>query len=146
MRSRTLETGGHSGQRRRECSPPERLRKPLAHRKPKPQRHGSIRIESRYLGWPVCHGRGRSAAVEMEAAVCTPIAVVAAMSLGTLFYKEQLDYLEQSHGSIRIESRMARISATSFRGEFGDQFASIIRRVPSMSRIQNCSVRPGSLL
>ena len=99
-----------------------------------------------YLGWPVCHGRGRSAAVEMEAAVCTPIAVVAAMSLGTLFYKEQLDYLEQSHGSIRIESRMARISATSFRGEFGDQFASIIRRVPSMSRIQNCSVRPGSLL
>jgi hypothetical protein len=63
--------GGHSGQRRRECSPPERLRKPLALRNPKPQRHGSI----------------------------------------------------------RIESRMARISATSFRGEFGDQFASIIRRV-----------------
>lgn len=53
---------------------------------------------------------------------------------------------ERPHGSIRIESRMARISATGFRGELGDQFASIIRRVPSMSRIQNSSVRPGSLL
>ena len=38
---------------------------------------------------------------------------------------------------------MARISATSLRGEAGDQFASIISRVPSMSRIQNSSVRPG---
>ena len=47
-------------------------------------------------------------------------------------------------GSIRIESRMARISATSLRGESGDQFASIIRRVPSMSRIQKSSVCPGS--
>jgi hypothetical protein len=32
---------------------------------------------------------------------------------------------------------MARISATSSRGEAGDQFASITRRVPSTSRIQN---------
>jgi hypothetical protein len=56
------------------------------------------------------------------------------------------DRLEQPHGSIRMEPRMARISATSFRGEAGDQFASIIRRVPSTSRIQNSSLRPGSPL
>jgi hypothetical protein len=43
--------------------------------------------------------------------------------------------LEQAHGSICMESRMARISATSSRGEAGDQFASIIRRVLSTSRI-----------
>jgi len=56
------------------------------------------------------------------------------------------DRLEQPHGSIRMEPRMARISAASFRGEAGDQFASIIRRVPSTSRIQNSSLRPGSPL
>ena len=49
-------------------------------------------------------------------------------------------------GSIRIECRRVCISATDFRGESGDQFASIIRRVPSTSRIQNSSVRPGSPL
>jgi hypothetical protein len=32
-----------------------------------------------------------------------------------------------------MESRMARISATSSRGEAGDKFASIIRRVPATS-------------
>jgi hypothetical protein len=56
------------------------------------------------------------------------------------------DRLEQPHGSIRMELRMARISATSFRGALGDQFASITRRVPSTSRIQKSSVRPGSAL
>ena len=47
------------------------------------------------------------------------------------------------HGSIRIESRMGLNSATSFRGESGDRSAAIIRRVPSTSRIQNSSLKPG---
>ena len=42
-------------------------------------------------------------------------------------------------GSTRIDARMARISAMSAGGESRDQVASITKRVPSTSRIQNSS-------
>jgi hypothetical protein len=42
-------------------------------------------------------------------------------------------------GSTWMDPRMARISATSVASDAGDQFASITRRVPSTSRIQNSS-------
>ena len=110
-----------SGDRHRDTTPPERDRRSAAREV----------VAGTACGHPSMSASSR-------------IAVVAAMSLGTLFYKEQLDYRERSHGSIRIESRMARISAMCFRGGSGDQFASIISRVPTMSRIQNCSVWPGA--
>ena len=56
------------------------------------------------------------------------------------FRRGGADSLEQPHGSIRIESRMARSSARSLGGEPGDLPAAIIRRVPSTSRIQNSSL------
>lgn len=59
---------------------------------------------------------------------------------------DQSGLSEARYGSIRMESRMARISDTSWRGEAGDQFAAITRRTPSTSRIQSSSVRPASLL
>jgi uncharacterized membrane protein len=56
-----------------------------------------------------------------------------------------VDRLEQPHGSICMEARMARNSARSFRGEPGDRTAEITRRVPSTSRIQSSSVAPGAV-
>jgi hypothetical protein len=48
--------------------------------------------------------------------------------------------VQNAHGSIRMESKMAFISARSFRGEPSDHPASTINRLPSTSRIQNRSV------
>jgi hypothetical protein len=46
------------------------------------------------------------------------------------------------YGSIVMESSSARISALSAREDLGDRLASITRRLPSTSRIQNSSIMP----